>query len=145
MKRKKDAKAGERKSPAMKWQKDAYKRQAEYRFILPYPFLLLCKLMEVTPEEVLTDFMDNLGCGSWKREGREKARERLVEYFIAHGYGQQHYSEEERQVIFQELDAIGMLWPLNAKMEMIELHSRWRDAYYHYWFQKWLRKPRNMK
>lgn len=51
--------------------------------------------MDVTPEDVIRDFTDNLSCGSWKREGRDKAKEYLINYFITHGYGQHHYSEED--------------------------------------------------
>lgn len=153
MKRKK--KPGDRKSgnqetstarPAfMKWQKGEYARHAGLRFTLPMQFLMLCRLMEVTPEQVLTDFMDNLGCGSWRREGREKARESVTEYFIAHGYGQHYYGEEDIRLIFRELDAIGMLWPVKGKMKLVDLHSRWRDEYYRYWYRKWFRKPRRLK
>jgi hypothetical protein len=45
--------------PNLKWQTGDYERHADFRFTLPYQFLLLCKLLNVTPEQVLRDFMDN--------------------------------------------------------------------------------------
>lgn len=128
--------------PTMKWQTGAYERHADFRFTLPYQFLLLCKLMDVTPDQLLTDFMDNLSCGSWKREGRDKAKEKLVEYFIEHGYGQDLYSAEDIRAIFKEMDAVGLVWPDNAKMGMIDMYSAWRKKHHSYWFKKWFRKPR---
>ncbi len=121
----------------MPWQKGEYARKAEFSFMLPYPFLLLCKVLDITPAQLLTDFMDDLGCGSWNREGRDEAKVNLIEYFIARGYGQPMFSVEEIRRIFRELDAIGLLWPTNSPMELIELTSKWRKEYYNYWFEKW--------
>ncbi len=128
--------------PCMKWQTGDYERHADFRFTLPYQFLLLCRLMDITPDQVLTDFMDNLSCGSWKRQGRDKAKEKLIDYFVEHGYGQHHYTAEDIRTIFKELDAIGLLWPEGAKMKLIDLHAEWRDKYHTYWFKKWFRKPK---
>jgi len=41
--------------------------------------------METIPNRVLTDLMDNLSCSSWNREGRDNAKAKLIDYFIAHG------------------------------------------------------------
>lgn len=127
-------------NPAMEWQTGDYRRTTELRFTLPYQFLLLCKLMDITPHEILLDFMDNLSCGSWKREGRDKAKIKLVEYFLEHGYGREYYSSDEIELIFRELDAIGMLYPKNANQELINEHTRWRENYHTWWFEKWFNK-----
>jgi len=127
--------------PDMKWQVGDYKRHAEFRFMIPYQFLLLCKLFGVTPEQMLVDFMDNAGLGSWKREGKEGARARLKEYLLQCRYGQEHFREADIQTMFGELEAIGLLWPDGAKMGFIDLHAEWRDKYYKYWFKKWFKKP----
>lgn len=95
----------------LSWQTDDFKRQATFSFTIPYQFLLLCRLLDTTPAELLTDFMDNLSCGSWKREGRDKAKQKLIEYFIEHGYGQKRYTTTDIISIFREMDAIGMLYP----------------------------------
>lgn len=130
------------KEPQQKWQTGAYARDAKFNFFLPYQFLLLCRLMDTTPADLFTDFMDNLSCETWKREGRDSAKERLIEYFIEHGYGQQRYSVDQIREIFREMDAIGLLWPGDAKMKLIDLTAEWREKYHKYWFKKWFRKPR---
>lgn len=128
--------------PKLKWQTGDYDLYAEFRFILPYQFLLLCRLMDITPENVIHDFTDNLSCGSWKREGRDKAKEHLINYFIAHGYGQHYYSEEDIREMFKEMDALGLLFPTNGKSRLVDLYADWRDKHHTYWFKKWFRKPR---
>ncbi|PVD52690.1 hypothetical protein DC498_09270 [Terrimonas sp.] len=130
--------------PVLKWQTGAYDRDANFKFVLPYQFLLLCRLVDKTPREIIWDFTDNLACASSNREGRDAAKEHLINYFIAHGYGQHHYSEEDIRQIFKEMDAIGMLFPResNGKMNLIDLYAKWRDKHHTYFFKKWFRKPR---
>jgi hypothetical protein len=124
----------------MKWQTGAYARHANFNFILPYQFLLLCKLMDTTPQQMLIDFMDNLSCSAWKREGRDKAKTYLIEYFIEHGDGQKHYAVEDIRSIFKEMDAVGMVWPTDGKMKLMELSAKWQKKYHAYWFKKWFNK-----
>jgi hypothetical protein len=126
--------------PPLKWQTGDYARDARFEFHLPYPFLLLCRLMDTTPEQILVDFMDNLACASWKREGRDRAKKHLVDYFIEHGYGQQLFSETDRREMFRELDAIGLLFPRSGDMKMIDAYVHWRNRQQHYWFAHWLNK-----
>ena len=109
--------------PDLKWQIGSYDRHAEFRFILPYQFLLLCRLMDVTPQDVVRDFTDNLSCGSWKREGRDKAKEHLINYFVEHGYGQHHYNEDDIRKIFKEMDALGLLFPKDGNGKMVDLYA----------------------
>lgn len=127
--------------PELKWQTGAYSCFPTFHFALPYSFLLLCKLVGRTPENILIDFMENLGCGSRACEGRETAKKYLQEYFIAQGYGQHLYSEEELRRIFQEMDAVGLLFPKDGNTKMIDAYTHWRKKHYRYWFKKWLRKP----
>ncbi|SDD77700.1 hypothetical protein [Niabella drilacis] len=129
--------------PELKWQTGAYERFADFNFILPYQFLLLCRLMDVTPREALTDFMDNLSCGSWNRKGRDSAKEHLINYFIAHGYGQEHYTEANIRQIFKEMDAVGLLFPRESNGKMVDRYAKWRDKHQNWWFKKWYRKPRH--
>ncbi|ANH82469.1 hypothetical protein A8C56_17170 [Niabella ginsenosidivorans] len=128
-------------APDMKWQAGPYKRLAQFHFILPNPFLLLCRLMEVTPETLLLDFMSNLGCESANRQSREAARQHLMEYFIAHGYGQQYYTEEQIRQVFKEMDAVGLLFPRHDD-DMIDAYVLWREKHQRSWFKKWFQKPR---
>ena len=135
-------KVSPKNKPAMEWQVGEYERFAEYEFCLPYQFLLLCKLTDVAPERILNAFMDNLGCGTWEREGRDKAKGHLIDYFLEMGYGQQYYTTEDLKQMFREMDAIGMLWPKEGSMDLVELQAKWRAEYYKYWFKKWWGKVR---
>jgi len=85
---------------------------------------------------VIRDFTDNLGCGSWNREGRDRIKEHLINYFIAHGYGQHHYNENDIREMFKEMDAVGRLFPRDGKMELIDLYAEWREKHHKYWFKK---------
>ncbi len=124
--------------PELKWQTGDYDRHALFRFILPYQFLLLCKLMDITPEEMIRDFAGNLACENEK--GEEKANEHLVNYFIACGYGQHHYSEDDIREMFKEMDALGLLFPKTGKRKLVDLYTGWRKKHHGYWFKKWFRK-----
>lgn len=63
-----------------------------------------------TAQQLLLDFMDNLSCGSWRREGGDQAKEELIEYFLEHKYGQDYYALEDLQEIFKEMDAVGRFY-----------------------------------
>jgi hypothetical protein len=128
--------------PELKWQIGPYSRHASFKFYLPYPFLFICRLTDQTPESILLDFMDNLACASWNRSGREEAKQHLINYFIEHGYGRHHYSEEELRQMFTEMDALGMLFPKDGKSKTIDAYAHFRDRYYNHWFKKWFKKPR---
>ena len=122
--------------PRMKWQVNEYARTQDYHFTQPYQFLLLCKLIEVPPRVLLLDFMDNLSCGSWKREGRDQAKEKLIEYFLEHGYGQDYYTPEDIRKIFREMDAVGLLFQ-GDDMKTLDAYSDWRKQHQKSWFKKW--------
>jgi hypothetical protein len=112
--------------PSMKWQTGDYNRYMEFKSHIPYQFLLLSRIVDVTPERLILDFMDNLSCSSWKREGRDEAKGKLIEYFLSHGYGQEHYSVEELKQIFKEMDALSMLFPRDNS-KMIDIYAEWRN------------------
>jgi len=123
------------------WQIGHFAPEATFRFTLPQPFLLLCRLLDTTPEQLLLDFIDNLSSSSRNREGRDKAKVHLVDYIIAHGYGQPRYREEDIRRMFTELDAVGLLFPRNGSDELIDLYTQWREEHYGYWFNQWQGKP----
>jgi len=123
--------------PAMKWQTGQYSRTQTFRFTLPYSFLLFCRLCNENPANLLTDFMDNLSCGAWKREGRDKAKQHLINYALEMGYGSKQYTTADIEGMFKELDALGTTWPANGKMKTIDQFCRWRESYHKYWYKKW--------
>ena len=139
---KKTSNKSRKPKPRFKWQTGAYARHAAYQFIIPDQFLMLCRLVDTPPRDLITDFMDNLACASWKREGRDQAKEHLINYFLAHGYGQEHYTQTDIRSMFKEMDVLGMLFPSNGSMKMIDHYSKWRKKQHRYWFRHWYRKPR---
>jgi hypothetical protein len=132
-------------SPELSWQTDEFARVQEFRFHLPYAFLLLCKIWDITPEEIIYDFIENISHANHKRKVSELAKPHLQEYIIEMGYGQGRYQIDQIKAMFKEVEAIGMLWPENAKMKMIKMHAQWRDKYYNWWFKKWYNKPNRKK
>ena len=113
-----------------------------FKSTMPLSFILLCKLMDVAPNTLLSDFMDNLSCSSRNRENRDQAKGKLIDYFVEHGYGQDHYSTEDIRLIFREMDAVGLLFPTEGDDEMIDIYTEWREQHYQYWFNRWFYKPR---
>ena len=126
--------------PVIKRQTGDFQQTQSLKLDLPLQLLMLCKVINVTPQQLITDFIDNLSFGTWKREGRERARELLKDYFLEHGYGQEVFSQDELRSIFQELDAISLLFPKDAEPEVLSAYSSWRQAYQGYWLEKWLHK-----
>ena len=126
------------RKPVMKWQTGDYEQKQTITFELPLQFLMICKLANITPHELISDFIDNLSNGTWQREAREKARQVLNDYFIEHGYGKGIYTADELRAMFAELDAMALLFPKNGSSEQLDAYSEWRTSHQQYWFNKWL-------
>ena len=63
-----------------------------------------------------------------------------MEYFLECGYGQDHYTPEDIQQMFRELDAIAALWPGMGNSKHLEKHIQLRDKYHDLWEKKWTDK-----
>ena len=129
------------RKPVMKWQTGDYQEKQTISFELPLQFLMICKLANVTPQQLISDFINNLSNGTWQREGREKARQLLTDYFIEHGYGKDIYSAQDLHAMFSELDAMASLFPKNGDPVQLDAYTGWRTAHQQYWFDKWLNHP----
>jgi hypothetical protein len=132
-------KAFPKMKPKLKWQVGDYEQSVLYYFWIPPQFLLLCKILNVTPREVLDNFLTHADLGSWKRVGNEQPRLKASEYILACGYGKEYYSNDEIYQMLKELDSIGSLWP-EGNHELIDIHAKWRNEYHKYWFDKWFWK-----
>jgi hypothetical protein len=130
--------------PLLPWQTGEYAQYHTEKIRIPQQLLLICKVLDIPPMDLIDDFLNNAALAAWKREGKDAAREKTIDYLIACGYGQEYYSEEERKQILKEADAQGMLWPKDADMELFDLAVVWREKYHKYWFNKWFCK-RNRK
>lgn len=141
--RKKNKRSGE--SPRLNWQTGLFAETQSMQFALPYGFLLLCKLWNISPRLLLGNFMNDLSCGSWNRENKDGAKTHLQQYILSLGYGADAYSSADVQQMFAELDAIGRLFPDDCSDKMLDLHIKWRNRYYDYWYRKWQRRYRRPK
>jgi hypothetical protein len=90
--------------------------------------------------DLIDDFLNNAALVAWKREGKEMAREKIIDYLIACGYGKNFYSDEERRQLLNEANAQGLLWPKDAAIKLFDLAVKWRDSYHKYWLDKWFWK-----
>jgi hypothetical protein len=82
----------------------------------------------------------HVGHESFARE--EEPKITAKDYFLSCGYGLEFYTDSEIEQMFKELDTIASLWPKDASMKLIDLHSKWRDRYYKYWYKRWFWKFR---
>jgi hypothetical protein len=123
-----------------KWQTGEYERFAKYNFTLPYHFLLICKLLEVPPAKVLYDFMEVISCTKTNLTGEKVSVDPFINYFEELGYGNQFFDRKDLQKIFGDIKSIALLWPHNAKTELIDIHATWLKNYHKYWFKKWYYK-----
>lgn len=128
--------------PCEPWQTGDYSRSLETKIILPWQFLLLCKLWDVKPIDIITGFLDNLAHAAWKREGRDAAKQKLVEYILLSGYGKEYYSEQHIIQMFRELDAMGLLFPRNAGDKVLDSYVTFRENFYKHWFNHWYHTTR---
>lgn len=108
------------------------------KHILPLPVAMLCRLTGITPDQLMDDFMSNLSRGVWKREGREEARRLLAAYFVECGYGRGRFSAAEIASMFDDMDAMGRLYPA-GDVALADFYTEWRGRYFQWWFDKWTR------
>jgi hypothetical protein len=113
-------------------------RHCTYSFWVPYNFRLLCTLLQLKPEQVLSDFMNAIAFSPGTK-GTERMQAAAA-YFLKCGYGQDLYSREQVQQMFRELEAQHTLWPelLSMTSDQHRRHIAWRNMYVQYWFKKWL-------
>ena len=122
--------------PRMSWQKEEYSRVGEYKFVLPYEFLLITKLLGITPRELLRNFIDHLcGCSVTKTTDA-LARQKLVEYLVLLKPGT-GLSSDDIWKMFGELQALTIPDLSEADEEMLNHFEAWKNHYLHHWYHKW--------
>jgi hypothetical protein len=110
---------------------------------IPCDVVMLCKLTNVSPEDLLSVFLSCLAVENDKKNS-EAAKEASINFFIRSGYGKKYYSEEELREMFKQLAIINDLWPGNASSRFIDVHAHWRKKYWKQWFKSWYWKVRRM-
>lgn len=66
---------------------------------------MLCDTLDITPEQVLQDFADNLSLDYQYTSGSDERR-MAVEYFMRVGYGMHLFEFDEVERMFDELNTI---------------------------------------
>lgn len=117
----------------------------ELRLRVPTDVVMLCKLMNTNPDNLLTGF---LSCLAVERNDKnpDAAKQDCIDFFIHYGFGKDFYSEQEIRAMFTELRQVNDLWPNGpTSLKFIDQHSYWRRRYWKYWFKKWYWKIRRRK
>jgi hypothetical protein len=114
---------------------------AELKLRVPAEVLMLCKLMNTTPHEVVQAFLSCLAVEKDKKNPGE-AKEASGNFFIRYGFGKDYYSEDEIRQMFSEIGKVNDLWPDGAPIKFIDEHAYWRRKYSKNWFKRWYWKIR---
>jgi len=112
-------------------------RMVNCQLLVPQYLQLICKLVKISPEKILKDFMGVLGQQSLSSPRGEKPYLLLIDYFTAMTYGETNYSDADIRSMFSELKAIDDLWPHGADEKFVSSHCNWREEYLKYWLEKW--------
>lgn len=114
----------------------------EGRLRLPCHVVMLCKLMNTTPDDLLQGFLNCLAVEK-DEKNPEAAKHATIDFFIRYGLGKEYYSEEEIRKMFTELQRVSDLWPEEpATSKFIDDHAYWRGRYWKHWYKKWYWKIR---
>ncbi len=133
MAKKKDVK------PKKPWQGS---QSLELRLRIPCDVVMLCKLMNLSVDNLLSGFLSCLAVESFDKNP-EIAKKDCIDFFIHYGFGKGYYSEEDIRMMFTELAKVNDLFPKEeTSIEFLDVHSHWREKYYEYWFNKWYWKIR---
>lgn len=116
----------------------------EVRLRIPCDVVMMCKLANVKPENLLASFLSCLGVEK-DSKNPHTAKDACIDFFIRYGYAKDYYSEEEIREMFKELAMINDLWPDTGSSKLIDVHSNWRKKYSKHWFKKWYWKVRRKK
>jgi hypothetical protein len=130
-----------KKKPAPKT-RDPYAAIQTITIVVPTPLLPLCKLLEVTPEKIITDLVNVIGGRLSVANGL--VRQRGTEYFLEQGYGQNVFACED---IRRMLIEVGILAGLSAPFGTNQYSSaheftKTRDAFLSIWKNKWEQKKK---
>jgi len=102
---------------------------------IPQQLTLLCELLEITPQQILQGFVNDL---SYEVHGSNGSDERRMagEYFLRVGYGMDGYEWEQVEQMLLELDNLRKEWPGNSAEKEKEYQQTCRK-YLDNWFKEW--------
>jgi hypothetical protein len=107
---------------------------------VPFQFVLLCRLLGIAPETMLTEFAEHVAMTTWKNQNSENQRKLLREYISEMKYGCERFSAAELKELLQHLSVFSSINLTNAPVRLLEVHETWRDQYLKHWFHYWQSK-----
>jgi len=108
---------------------------------VPKQLEMICELLEVTPQAVLQNFIDDvsLQVGSSGSDERRMA----VEYFMRVGYGMHRYEFDQVEQMFDGLNWLRCQWPGNDEAKEKQ-YLQERRAFLKQWLKEWKAKQKVM-
>ena len=107
--------------------------------IPPRQLELLCDLLEVTPEEVLQRFINDVS-PEVNSSGSDERR-MAVEYCLRCCYGYHRYDMDQIEQMFDGLNWLRRQWPGNDP-EKEKLYQQQRKAFLKKWCKEWKSKKK---
>ena len=107
---------------------------------IPGQLAMLCELLEITPQQLLQGFINDLSLEVHYSNGSDERR-MAGEYFMRVGYGMHRYSFDQVEQMFEGLNWLRLQWPGNDKEKEKQYLQR-RKGYLKQWFQGWESKQK---
>lgn len=107
---------------------------------IPRQLMLLCDLLETTPQAVLQAFINDASL-EVNSSGSDERR-MAVEYFMRVGYGMHRYEFDQVEQMFDGLNWLRWQWPGNDKEKEKE-DLQQRKNYLKRWHREWKSKKRS--
>ena len=104
---------------------------------IPKQLELICQLLEVTPQAVLQNFIDDVSL-EVNSSGSDERR-MAVEYFMRVGYGMHRYEFDQVEQMFDGLNWLRCQWPGNDE-EKEKQYLQERKQFLKQWFKEWKAK-----
>lgn len=115
----------------------------EVRLMIPSNLRMLCAILDVEVENLLSDFMWMLSY-SHHNSATLKQRKAAKKFFMACRYGQPLYSKKQIKTMFDELKAERKIYETIEGMEQEDKNLFWKNnhMYMQHWFKRWFERNR---
>ena len=117
----------------------------EIKLDIPSNLRMLCAILDVKVEKLLTDFMWMLSY-SHHNSATPKQRKAANKFFINCKYGQPLYAKNQVKQMFDELKAEREIYETIDGMDHEDKKLFWKNnhMYKQHWFKRWFEKNRQM-
>jgi hypothetical protein len=105
----------------------------DFEIVMPKVLVLLCRLLHISEEKLLQDFINTMSLQSHPDDIRRQLF--INQYIIENNYGQPHYSKPDVLKMLNELHTVTTLFP--NKSSEPKQDEAWREKLIECWFEKW--------